>query len=270
MSASSFKADPSARIEKGADIGRGADIGPGAVVRGGAILGENVFVGAHSVISGETSIGAGTRVFPHCALGGEPQDKKYRGEKTRLVIGENNVIREFCFFNRGTAAAGETRIGDDNWLMAYVHIAHDCVVGSNVTVSNAAQIAGHAEIGDGAVLSGGVLAHQFSRIGAGAMVGGGEKVRMDIPPFALYAEGTVGVNEVGLRRSGFADDDIAKVKSAFRILYREGLTLEQATAKIAQAAAGENGKGGQALKQLADFLSVAGRGIVRPSRRRGA
>ena len=268
------KVDETARIEKGAALGRGAEVGPYAVIHRGAEIGENVRIGAHCVIWGGTVIGANTQVHSHCSLGADPQDKKYHGETARLVIGENNVIREFCFFNRGTAASGETRIGDDNWLMAYVHIAHDCVVGNGVTVANAAQIAGHAEIGDGVVLSGGVLVHQFSRIGRGAMVGGGEKVRMDIPPFALYAEGKVGVNAEGMRRAGFSPEAIAEVKSAFRRLYRAGLTLEEAREQIRDSAnalaeqGGERGENGwEAVKNLADFLSVDGRGIIRPSRR---
>lgn len=267
MSATNYKADPSARIEAGAKIGRNADIGPFAVIHGGADIGENVRIGAHSIVWGGTVIGANTKVSTHCSLGADPQDKKYRGEKTRLLIGENNVIREFCFFNRGAAAEGETRIGDGNWLMAFVHIAHDCVVGDNTTIANAAQIAGHARIGDGAVLSGGVLVHQFSRVGRGAMVGGGEKIRMDIPPFALSAEGAVAVNAEGMRRAGFSDADIAAMRGAFRDLYRAGLSLEDARNKIREAAESIAGKGGEALGCLADFLSEPGRGIIRPTRR---
>ena len=267
MSAAALKVHHTALVEEGAALGRGVEIGPYAVVHRGAEIGENVRIGTHCVIWDGAVIGANTQVYPHCSLGGDPQDKKYRGEKTRLVIGENNVIREFCFFNRGTTASGETRVGDNNWLMAYVHIAHDCVVGSGATVANAVQIAGHAEVGDGAVLGGGVLIHQFSRVGRGTMVGGGETVRMDIPPFALYAEGKVGVNAEGMRRAGFSQADIAEMKNAFRRLYRAGLTLEQARENIQESAAALGGKGGEAVKHLADFLAVAGRGIVRPSRR---
>ena len=267
MSAPALKVHQTALVEEGAALGRGVEVGPYAVIHRGAQIGENVRIGSHCVIWDGAVIGANTQVYPHCSLGGDPQDKKYRGEKTRLVIGENNVIREFCFFNRGTAASGETRVGDNNWLMAYVHIAHDCVVGGGVTVANAVQIAGHAEVGDGAVLGGGVLIHQFSRVGRGAMVGGGETVRMDIPPFALYAEGKAGVNVEGMRRAGFSQADIAEMKSAFRRLYRAGLTLEQAREKIQESAAALTGKGGEAVKNLADFLAVAGRGIARPSRR---
>lgn len=269
---SDYQADPTARIGQGAVIGRGADIGPCAVVHDGAELGENVVVGAHSVIWEGTILGANTRVFPFCSLGGEPQDKKYRGEKTRLVVGQNNVIREYCFFNRGTAAAGETRVGDGCWLMAYVHIAHDCVVGDGVTIANAAQLGGHAQVGDGAVLGGGALLHQFARVGRGAMVGGGEKIRMDIPPFALSAEGRVGVNAEGMRRAGFAPADIDLMKSAFRVLYRADLPLEEARKKIRalaeDAAADGNEKAADALRELAEFLTTSGRGLTRPAPRR--
>ena len=263
-----FQADPTARIGEGARLGRGAVIGPFAVIHGGAEIGENVSIGAHSVIWDGAVIGANTRVFPHCSLGGEPQDKKYRGEKTRLVVGENNVIREFCFFNRGTAAAGETRIGDDNWVMAYVHIAHDCAVGDGAIVANAVQIAGHAEIGDGAVLGGGALVHQFARVGRGAMVGGGEKVRMDIPPRALCAEGSISVNVEGMRRAGFSEADIAVVKSAYRVLYRSGLGLEAAREKILRlAGAAQSRRGAAAAREVAEFLTATRRGIARPARR---
>ena len=270
-----FQADSTARVESGARVGRGASIGPFAVIHSGAEIGENVSIGSHSVIWDGAVIGANTRVFPHCSLGGEPQDKKYRGEKTRLVVGENNVIREFCFFNRGTGEGGETRVGDGNWLMAYVHIAHDCVVGDGATIANAVQIAGHAEVGDGAVLGGGVLVHQFARVGRGAMVGGGEKIRMDIPPCALYAEGRVGVNAEGMRRAGFSEEDIAAVKSAYRILYRAGLSLEEAREKIRRMADGEegeeggmkDGKGAEVVRDLAEFLAATQRGVARPSRR---
>ena len=265
-----LKVAKTALVEKGAELGADVEVGEFALVRRGAVLGDRVSIGAHSVVCGGTVIGAGSRIFSHCSMGAEPQDKKYKGEETRLVLGENNVVREFCFFNRGTAAGGETRVGDGNWIMAYVHLAHDCVLGDDATVANAAQIAGHAEIGDGAVLGGGVLVHQFSRVGRGAMIGGGEKIRMDIPPYALLAEGRVGVNAEGMRRAGFSESDIAEVKAAFRDLYRAGLSLDQAREKIRKSAGDmkkKSGKGGRALSALAEFLSVPGRGIVRPSRR---
>ena len=266
-----LKIADTALIEKGAELGEDVELGEFAVVRGGARLGDRVAVGAHSVICDGTVVGAGTRIFSHCSMGAEPQDKKFRGEETGLLIGENNVIREFCFFNRGTAADGATRVGDGNWIMGYVHVAHDCRVGDGATIANAVQIAGHVEIGDGAALGGGVLIHQFSRVGRGAMVGGGEKIRMDVPPFALCAEGRVGVNAEGMRRAGFSAADIAAVKAAFRDLYRAGLPLEEAREKILKASRARKGgvgaRGRRALADLAKFLSVAGRGIVRPSRR---
>ena len=259
------KIHSTARVSRHAELGEDVVVGPAAIVEGGAQIAEGARVGAFSIIWASTVVGENTRVYPHCSLGGEPQDKKYAGEPSRLVVGANNTIREFCFFNRGTeGGGGETRIGDDNWLMAYVHIAHDCVVGSRTTIANAVQVAGHAIVGDDAVLGGGTLVHQFSRVGRGAMVGGGERVRADIPPFALCGEGKMGVNAEGMRRGGFSAEDIALVKSAHRDLYRANLPLNAARAKIADSAAKATGKGKEALEALLEFLAIEGRGIARP------
>ena len=182
-----------AQVSREAILADDVVVGPGAIVEGGCTVGGGSSIGAHSILWEGTRLGRGNRVFPFCSLGGEPQDKKYRGEKTALTVGDNNTIREYCFFNRGTVGGGgATKIGDNNWIMGYTHLAHDCVLGGGAIVANGAQFAGHVEVGDGAVIGGGALFHQFLRIGARAMVGGGEAVRQDIPPFAMSARGAVG------------------------------------------------------------------------------
>ena len=190
---------------------------------------------AFHFVGGDAGWVCGNRVFPFCSLGGEPQDKKYRGEKTALTVGDNNTIREYCFFNRGTVGGGgATKIGDNNWIMGYTHLAHDCVLGGGAIVANGAQFAGHVEVGDGAVIGGGALFHQFLRIGARAMVGGGEAVRQDIPPFAMSARGAVGVNAEGMRRAGFGARARAQIQKAYRILYLANLPLEESRRQIAE------------------------------------
>ena len=253
-----------AQVSDGARLADDVVIGRGAIIEADCEIGGGSEIGAYSIIWRGTRIGANNRIFPFCSLGGEPQDKKFRGEESRLIVGDDNTIREYCFFNRGTAAGGgETRIGNGNWIMGYVHLAHDCILADNAIVANGAQFAGHTCIGGGAVIGGGALFHQFRRVGRLAMVGGGERVRQDIPPFALSAAGVVAVNSEGMRRAGFDADAIAKMKKAFRVLYSSGLSLAAARAQINELAAdGESAS----LRALADFLALDNLELIRPAR----
>ncbi|MBE8158504.1 MAG: acyl-ACP--UDP-N-acetylglucosamine O-acyltransferase, partial [Betaproteobacteria bacterium] len=227
------KIAPGAQVSESARLAEDVAVGAGAVIEENCEIGAGSSIGAYSIIWRGTQIGRGNRIFPFCSLGGEPQDKKFRGEESALIIGDRNVIREYCFFNRGTAeGGGETRIGNDNWIMAYVHVAHDCRLEDGVVAVNGAQFAGHVAIGGGAVIGGGALFHQFRRVGAGAMVGGGERVRQDVPPFALAARGVVGVNAEGMRRAGFNKTAVARMKEAYRFLYHSDLPLAAARQKI--------------------------------------
>ena len=225
-------------------------------------IGEGTTVGPHVLIEGRTRIGRNNRIFSHSALGGEPQDKKYAGEATGLEIGDGNTIREFCTFNCGTVQdAGTTRIGSDNWLMAYVHVAHDCQVGNHTIFANAASIAGHVHVGDYAILGGFTGVHQFVLIGAHSMTAGATLLLKDLPPYVMAAGNECkpfGINAEGLKRRGFSDDQIAEIRRAYKTLYRSGLTLEEARSAIAEQAQKE-----PALRILAEFLERSTRGIVR-------
>jgi len=246
-----------------AHIGANVSIGPYAVIGEHVALGEGTSVGAHAVITGHTTIGRDNRIFQFVSLGEVPQDKKYAGEPTRLEIGERNVIREFCTFNIGTAQdLGVTRIGDDNWIMAYVHIAHDCQVGNQTIFANNAALAGHVAIGDYTVLGGYTGVHQFCKIGAHVITAINAVVYKDIPPYVMAAgsDGTKpnGINSEGLKRRGFTPQAIAAVKQAYKTLYRNGLTLEQAKAELLDQA-----RAHPEVQTLVDFLSNATRGIIR-------
>lgn len=260
--------DKSATIGEGCDIAPPAVVGKGAIVEGGAVIGEGCDIGAYSVIWSGARMGKNNRVFPFCSLGGEPQDKKYQGEQTQMTVGDGNIFREYCIINSGTAGGGnKTIIGNNNLLMAYSHLAHDCIVGDGAVIANAAQIAGHVVIGDYAVIGGGALVQQFARIGACAMVGGGEKIRQDIPPFAWCAEGVVAVNRIGLLRRGASEETITIIRRAFRLLYRNNLQLADAIKQIQSLA--QDNKSAPAAKELATlttFLSHPKTNIIRPTR----
>lgn len=253
---------PTALVADGARLGAGVEIGPYTVIGAGVSLGEGTTVAAHVHITGQTTIGRGNRLFPFSSIGDIPQDRKYDGAVTRTVIGDDNVIREFVSINAGTAQdRGVTTIGDGNWLLAYAHIAHDCVVGNGTTFSNNAQLAGHVVIEDHVVLGGFVGVHQFCRIGAHAMIAAGSIVLQDVPPYvtaAGYPAKPRGTNSEGLRRRGFSADDIAAIKRAYRTLYRGELALSDALAQISVEA-----KRVPSLERLAVFLETPGRGIIR-------
>lgn len=233
---------PVSQIHATAIVAAGAQIDPSATVGPYAIIGANVRIGArtsvgpHCVIEGHTTIGADNHIFQFASLGAAPQDKKYAGEPTRLEIGDRNTIREFCTFNTGTVQdQGVTRIGDDNWIMAYVHIAHDCVVGNQVILANNATLAGHVQVGDQVIIGGLTGVHQYSRIGAHAMAGFASHISQDVPPFMMVDGNPLavrGVNLVGLRRRDFSAERIASIREMHKLLYRQGLTLEQARAAI--------------------------------------
>lgn len=252
----------SAVISPGAELADGVTVGPYAVIGPRVRIGAGTVVGPHVVINGPTRIGENNRIFQFASIGEEPQDKKYGGEDTALEIGNGNTIREFCTINRGTAQdAGVTRIGDDNWLMAYTHVAHDCQVGSNVIMSNNATLAGHVHIGDYAILSGFTAVHQFCRIGAHSFIGGLSGITRDVLPFMLVAGHPPephGINQEGLRRRGFTAEQIRNLKEAYRILYRSGLRLVEAREQLERLAAGR-----PEVQVLVAFIDQSERSILR-------
>ena len=253
---------PTALVEPGARLADDVDIGPWAWIGDGVQLGAGVRVGAHAVIKGPTEIGEGSRVFHHAVLGEDPQDLKYRGEPSRLVIGAHNVFREFTTVNRGTAHGGAlTRIGDHNLFMAYSHVAHDCRVGSHCVFANAASLAGHVVIEDHAVIGGLAGVHQWSRVGRSAMLGAGGMAAQDIPPFTL-AQGDrarlFGLNLVGLRRKGMALPTLQALKAAYRELFHTGQPL-----RIALEQAREVYVDIPEVIELVDFIEGSRRGVCR-------
>jgi UDP-N-acetylglucosamine acyltransferase len=253
---------PTALVHAGARLGANVEIGPYTIVGEHVEIGDDTRIGAHAVITGRTRIGRGNRIFHFVSLGEEPQDKKYAGEPTRLEIGDNNTIREYCTFSTGTAQdRGVTRIGNDNWVMAYVHIAHDCQVGNNTIFANNATLAGHVEIGDYAILGGFTGVHQFCRIGAHVMIGIASVITQDVPPYLTIAGSPTaphGINSEGLKRRGFSADALSALKRAYKTLYKSGLGLNEARTALAIEA-----EKVAELRPLVEFLSVPGRGIIR-------
>lgn len=252
-----------ALVDAAARIGEDVEIGAYAIVGPDVEIGEGCRIGPHVVIHGRTRIGRRTRIFQFSSIGEVPQDKKYRDEPTRLEIGDDNTIREFCTLNCGTVQdTGVTRIGDRNWIMAYVHIAHDCVVGSDTIFANNTQLAGHVSVGDFAVLGGFTGVHQFCRIGAHVITAIASVVVQDIPPFFTASGNSarpVGVNSEGLKRRGFSPEDLAVIKRAYKTLYRSGLGLDEAREQLALEAGSQ-----PVLAALLEFLREPGRGIARP------
>jgi UDP-N-acetylglucosamine acyltransferase len=253
---------PSALVHPAARLAPGVEIGAYSIVGEHVEIGAGTVVGPHVVIEGRTRIGAANRIAAFAAIGGPPQDKKYGGEPTHLEIGDRNTIREYCTINTGTVQdQGVTRVGSDNWIMAYVHIAHDCRIGDNVILANNAQFGGHCHVGDWAIVGGMCGMHQYVKIGPHAMVGGGSILHQDVPPYVTCSGNPAkpyGVNSEGLRRRGFSAEAIASVRRAYKTLYRAGLSLEDARAAIA-AEREENPE----LGVLLDFLADATRGIIR-------
>jgi UDP-N-acetylglucosamine acyltransferase len=253
---------PTAIVHPGARLASDVAVGPYAVIGDEVEIDAGSSIGAHTVIQGPTRIGRDNRIFQFTSLGEIPQDKKYRGERTALEIGNGNTIREFCTFNRGTVQdAGVTRVGDDNWIMAYVHIAHDCQVGSHTVFANNAQLAGHVHVGDHAILGGFTGVHQYVHVGAHVITAVGTVVLQDIPPFVTAAGNTAkpyGINAEGLKRRGYNAETIAQIKRAYKTLYRSGLSLQDARREIATQLTEC-----AALKPLVDFLDQSSRAIIR-------
>ncbi len=254
--------DPRAVVDPDAKIGPGVTVGPFSVIGPKVEIGRDTWVGPNVVINGPCRIGVENKIFQFASVGELPQDKKYAGEDTWLEIGDRNVIREFCTLNRGTVQdRGATTVGNDNWIMAYVHIAHDCVVGNNTIFANNVNLAGHVFIEDFAIIGGASLIHQFCRIGAHSFVGMGSAVAKDVPPFMMVSGQPAqphGLNSEGLRRRGFTAETQLALKRAYKSIYRRGLTVDKALAEIAEASAAD-----PAVAQLVEFVRQSERGIVR-------
>ena len=257
---------PTALIDPRAELDSSVEVGPYAVIGPRVRIGAGTVVGAHCVIDGHTTLGRDNRIFPFASIGGAPQDKKYAGEPTRLSIGDGNTIREFVTINTGTVQdEGETRLGDDNWIMAYVHIAHDCRLGSHIILANAVQLAGHVHLGDWVFLGGLSGVHQFVRVGAHAMTAFQTRLAQDVPPFVTAGGNPAeaqSINAEGLRRRGFSAERITLIKQMYRLLYRKGLTLDAAREQI-EALRGELADADADIALMQDFLATASRGIVR-------
>jgi len=253
---------PTAIVHPGAQIAHDADIGAYTVIDEHVVVGRGTRIGHHCVISGRTRIGSNNTIASFASLGGAPQDKKYGGEPTALEIGDDNTIREFCTFNTGTVQdVGTTRLGSRNWIMAYVHLAHDCQVGNDTIFANNAQLAGHVHVGDFAILGGFTLAHQFVKIGAHSITGLGTVLLQDLPPFVVASgspASTHGINSEGLRRRGFSAEAIDGLKRAYKTLYRSGLSFEEARKALESQAVGNPD-----IRILLDFLARVTRGIIR-------
>jgi UDP-N-acetylglucosamine acyltransferase len=253
---------PAAVIDPGAELASGVSVGPYSIIGPDVVIGSGTAIGPHVVINGPTRIGCDNRVFQFASIGDAPQDKKYAGEPTRLEIGDRNTIREFVTINRGTVQdEGLTALGNDNWIMAYVHIAHDCRIGDNTIFANNASLAGHVRIGDYAILGGFTLVHQFCAIGSHALTAFGSGISKDVPPYITVGGSPArayGLNMEGLRRRGFSPESRMALKRAYRILYRENRSFEDALAELRLQAATDPDVG-----VLTEFLENQTRGIVR-------
>ena len=254
--------DPRAIVDPGASLAPDVVVGPYTIIGPDVEIGPGTRIGPHAVLQGPTRIGRDNQIFQFTSIGDAPQDKKYQGEPTQLIIGDGNTIREYCTINRGTVqGGGVTRIGDDNWVMAYVHIAHDCQVGNHSIFANAASLAGHVSVGDWAILGGFTLVHQFCTLGAHCFTAFGSVVGQDVPPYVLISGHMArphGLNTEGLRRRGFSSETLRQLRQAYKVIYRSGFTLEQAITRLQEmtAACPEVGL-------FVDALSKATRGIIR-------
>lgn len=254
--------DRRAVVDAGAELDDDVEVGPFAVIGPGVRIDAGTRVGPHALIEGPARIGRDNLIHAFASVGTEPQDKKFAGEMSRLEIGDGNTIREFVTINRGTSGGGGvTRIGDDNWIMAYVHIAHDCLIGSHTIFANNATLAGHVSIYDHVVLGGFTLVHQFCRLGAHSFTAMGSAINRDVPPFVTVAGQMAvprGINAEGLKRRGFSSRRISAIKRAYKLLYRSGLRLEEAVAELRRESTDN-----QDLRSLVDFISESERSIVR-------
>jgi len=253
---------PTAIVHPNARLADDVEVGAYSLIGEHVEIGAGTTIGPHVVINGHTRIGQHNRIFQFCSLGEIPQDKKYANEPTRLEIGDHNTIREFCTFNLGTAQdSGVTSVGNHNWIMAYVHLAHDCQVGNHTIFANNAQLAGHVHVHDHAILGGFTVVHQFVRIGAHIISGMGSILLQDVPPYTLVSgnpSAPHGINAEGLKRRGFSSPAIMAIKRAYKTLYKSGLSLDEARSAIALQLPEH-----PELQLLADFLATSTRGIVR-------
>lgn len=252
--------DPKATLDESVEIGAYSIIGPQVSIDAGTR------VGPHVVIEGHTSIGKDNTFFQFSSIGAAPQDKKYQGEETRLEIGDRNTIREFCTFNRGTAQdVGVTRLENDNWIMAYVHLAHDCQIGNHTIFANNAQLAGHVIVEDWVILGGFANVHQFCKIGAHAMVGMSTSLTQDVPPFVILSGNPAaahGINSEGLKRRGFTPEEITAIRRSYKLIYKSGLTLEEAKTALRKEEQDSPALSAH-VKQMREFIEHTTRGIVR-------
>jgi UDP-N-acetylglucosamine acyltransferase len=251
---------PSAIVHPDAKIGDNVEVGPFSVIDQNVEIGEGTIVGPHVVINGHTVIGKSNHFYQFSSIGEANQDKKYKGEPTKTIIGDNNVIRESCTIHRGTTQDKQvTQIGNDNLLMAYTHIAHDCLIGNNIIIANSSNIAGHVVIDDWAILGGFSGVHQFCHIGAHAFLGIRSHVTQDILPFTLFAEGAPrSINVEGIKRRGFSGQDISLLRKAYRLIFRQGLRVEEAVAAV-----NELSEQSEVLKTVTKFIEGSARGIAR-------
>ncbi|MGP1615719.1 MAG: acyl-ACP--UDP-N-acetylglucosamine O-acyltransferase [Pollutimonas bauzanensis] len=257
---------PSAIVAAGARIADDVSIGPYSIIGEHVTIGAGTVVGPHCMIDGMTTIGANNNFYRYCSIGGMPQDKKYGGELTQLEIGDGNTVREYVTINTGTTQdVGVTRLKDDNWIMAYAHIAHDCQIGSHTVIANGVQLGGHVHIGDWAILGGLCAVHQFVHIGEHTMIGGTSTMRQDTPPYLIGAGDPfrpVGINSEGLNRRGYSPEAIAALKEAYKLLYRRNLKVEEACEQM-RALQRERPLAHDALQVMIDFLAASTRGIAR-------
>lgn len=261
MSATMSPVHPTAIIDPGAKIDPSVQIGPYAVIGEDVVIGAGTTIGAHAHVE-FTHMGKDNKILPGAFVGGPPQDLKYAGERTRLVMGDKNLVRECVTLNRGTSATGETRIGNGCLFMAYTHVAHDCRVGNGVILANSVPLAGHVEVGDGAIFGGSAAVHQFARIGRLVMISGGSMVGKDVPPFCM-AQGDRavlrGLNLLGLRRAGFKPDAVRALKEAYKTLFLSGRTMDQTLPEL--QAPGNT----KEVVELAAFIAASKRGVTRPA-----
>lgn len=253
---------PTAIISGDVEIGEGVQIGPYSIITGSVKIGDNTRLISNIIIDGKVEIGSGCTIYPFTSIGLPPQDLKYRGEDTGVRIGNNNIVREYVTIHKASVGGeGWTEVGDNNFLMAYVHIAHDCKIGNNVIMANAATLGGHVKVYDYAVIGGLVAVHQFTRIGSYAMAGGFSGIGQDIPPYMMASGARAslyGLNIVGLKRHGFSDETLAILKKAYKIIFRSGLTLNDALKKVQ-----EDLPYTEEIKNLVEFISANKRGILR-------
>jgi len=257
---------PTALVDSRAQLDDSVEVGAYSIIGPEVTIGARTKIGPHVVIDGRTTIGCDNVFYQFSSIGAAPQDKKYAGEPTGLQIGDRNLIREFCTFNRGTVQdSGMTRLGDDNWMLAYVHLAHDCQVGNHTIFSNNASLAGHVHVGDWVVMGGFSGVHQFCKIGAHAMLGMNTSLTQDVPPFILLSGNPAaahGVNIEGLKRRGFTREQINAIRAAYKTIYKSGLTLEAAKSVLQEQEA-DAGEAAAALRLLRESLDQSTRGIVR-------